>query len=330
LKYLVAGGAGFIGSNFVKNALADPNNFELESILVLDSLTYSGNPKNLDGFINNPRYSFVKGDITDRALLDSIIPDVDIVVNFAAESHVDRSISDPGVFFNTNIIGVSTILETLRNNARKRFVHVSTDEVYGSLTEGSATEDFPLKPNSPYAASKASADLLIRSYVKTYDLDVIITRCTNNYGPFQFPEKLIPFFVSQMLENRQVPVYGNGMNIRDWIHVDDHIEGIRLAALRGKSGGIYNLGSSNELSNIEITNLLLDLLGKDPSLIVNVADRLGHDFRYSLNFDHAAKELGFMPKVAFREGLATTIDWYLANRSWWEPLLGENLHGRAK
>jgi dTDP-glucose 4,6-dehydratase len=330
LKYLVAGGAGFIGSNFVKNAFANPDEFELDSILVLDSLTYSGNPRNLDGFIADSRYAFVKGDITDRELLDSIIPNVDIVVNFAAESHVDRSISNPGVFFKTNIIGVSTILETLRNNPQKRLVHVSTDEVYGSLIEGSATERSPLKPNSPYAASKASADLLIRSYVKTYELDVVITRCTNNYGPFQFPEKLIPFFISQIVENRQVPVYGNGMNIRDWIHVDDHIEGIRLAALRGKPGGIYNLGSSNELSNLEITNLLLELLGKERNLIVNVEDRLGHDFRYSLNYDYAVQELGFNPKVNFREGLAATINWYLANRGWWEPLLGENLHGRAK
>lgn len=327
MKYLVAGGAGFIGSNFVKNAFANPDEFELDSIVVLDSLTYSGNPRNLDGFISDSRFAFVKGDITDQKLLDSIIPNVDIVVNFAAESHVDRSISNPGVFFKTNIIGVATILETLRNYPQKRLVHISTDEVYGSVVEGSATERFPLKPNSPYAASKASADLLIRSYVKTYKLDVVITRCTNNYGPFQFPEKLIPFFISQIVENRQVPVYGNGMNIRDWIHVDDHIEGIRLAALRGKPGGIYNLGSSNELSNLEITNLLLELLGKDKRLIVNVADRLGHDFRYSLNYDYAVQELGFNPKINFREGLAATINWYLANRGWWEPLLGENLHG---
>lgn len=326
MRYLVAGGAGFIGSNFVSSALANPEKFNLESITVLDNLTYSGNLRNLEPHQSNPLYSFLKGDITNRKVLDQLVSQVDVVINFAAESHVDRSIDDPTIFFDTNIIGVSRILEAIRKYPHVRFVQISTDEVYGSLSEGSATENSPLRPNSPYAASKASADLLIRSYVETFGLDIITTRCTNNYGPFQFPEKLIPFFISRIAYGLTVPIYGSGLNVRDWIHVEDHIEGIRLAILSGKKGDIYNLGGANELTNLEITRSLLKLLGKDESLIKFVDDRLGHDFRYSLNFDYANQVLGFAPQIDFSTGLESTVSWYLANRAWWEPLVKRNIH----
>ena len=325
MRYLITGGAGFIGTNFVRRAMNNASLFDLESICVLDKLTYSGTLGGIQEFFGNDNFSFIRGDISDESLLEELLPNIDVIINFAAESHVDRSISDPSVFFDTNIIGVSRLLESVKKFPEKIFVQISTDEVYGSLASGSANESFNLKPNSPYSAAKASADLLIRSYVKTFGLDIRITRCTNNYGPFQYPEKLIPYFISQLVENKPVPIYGNGLNVRDWIHVNDHVEGIRLVVMSGKAGGVYNLGGGTEFTNLEITKQLLDILGKDTSLISYIEDRLGHDYRYSLDFNFASKEIGFSPKVSFQEGLTQTVNWYLENRSWWEPLLkGKN------
>lgn len=316
MKVLVTGGAGFIGSNFVRSVL----NGTLEGfskITVVDNLTYAGNLANIEML---PKSDFILGDICDRELTNELASENDIIINFAAESHVDRSILDPQVFLKTNVLGTQNLLEAARLTGVKRFVQVSTDEVYGSIEKGSFAESDPLLPNSPYAASKASADLIARSYFKTHSLDVVITRCSNNFGPYQFPEKLIPLFITNLLEGKKVPIYGDGSNSRDWLHVDDHCKGIHLAALKGFKGEIYNIGGGTELTNIEMTELILQRLVKPLSKIDYVKDRPGHDLRYSVNFDKIKKHLGYEPEVDFIEGLSETIDWYIKNEAWWKPL----------
>jgi dTDP-glucose 4,6-dehydratase len=317
MRVLVTGGAGFIGSNYVKNRLLHRSD-DLEQITILDDLTYAGTLENLQSIHEDPRIKFVKGDICNRALVEELFADVDEVVHFAAESHVDRSISSSDEFIRTNVSGTNNLLSVLRSHTKARFLHVSTDEVYGTIDEGSWTESSPLKPNSPYAASKASSDLLALSYQKTYGLDILISRCCNNYGPNQFPEKIIPLFITNLITGRQLPVYGSGGNIREWIHVDDHCMALDKILAGGISGQVYNIGSGVELSNIELTNVLLKSFGKDETEISFVKDRLGHDARYSLDSSKVQVELGFNPSITFVEGLDTTINWYLKNEDWWK------------
>lgn len=317
MKVLVTGGAGFIGSNYVKNRLLHRSE-NLEKIIILDDLTYAGTLENLQSFIDDPRVQFVKGNICDRALAGELFVDVDEVVNFAAESHVDRSITSSDDFIRTNVSGTNTLLSVLKSHPKVRFLHVSTDEVYGTIDEGSWTENSPLKPNSPYAASKASSDLLALSYQKTFGLDILISRCCNNYGPNQFPEKIIPLFITNLIAGKQLPVYGSGENIREWIHVDDHCMALDKILAGGISGQVYNIGSSVELSNLELTNLILQSFGKDESFISFVSDRLGHDARYSLDSSKVRREFNFTPAVNFKEGLERTISWYLKNEDWWK------------
>lgn len=316
MKILVTGGCGFIGSNFIRNMLKKyPDN----QITNLDKLTYAGNPASLKDIESNPNYTFVKGDICDPNLVGKVMQDVDYVVHFAAESHVDRSIKDGAVFVRTNVLGTNTLLQSALANEVERFIHVSTDEVYGSIEEGSFFEIDDLKPSSPYSASKAGSDLLAMSYHTTYDLPVTITRCTNNFGPYQYPEKLIPLFITNLMDDKKVPVYGSGMNIRDWIHVDDHCAGIDFVLNNGKAGEVYNIGGGSELTNMDITHRILTSLGKDESMIKYVEDRKGHDFRYSLNCDKL-KKMGWNPKYNFNSALDSTIQWYIDNRWWWESL----------
>lgn len=317
MKVLVTGGAGFIGSNYVKNRLLHRSE-NLEKIIILDDLTYAGTLENLQSFNDDPRVQFVKGNICDRALAGELFVDVDEVVNFAAESHVDRSITSSDDFIRTNVSGTNTLLSVLKSHPKVRFLHVSTDEVYGTIDEGSWTENSPLKPNSPYAASKASSDLLALSYQKTFGLDILISRCCNNYGPNQFPEKIIPLFITNLIAGKQLPVYGSGENIREWIHVDDHCMALDKILAGGISGQVYNIGSSVELSNLELTNLILQSFGKDESFISFVSDRLGHDARYSLDSSKVRREFNFTPAVNFKEGLERTISWYLKNQDWWK------------
>jgi len=321
LKIVVTGGAGFIGSHYVRSALsgAYPATADAD-LVVLDKLTYAGNRQNLAPVAGSPRLDFVEGDICDRALVDDVLAGADAVVHFAAESHVDRSITGAADFVLTNVLGTQTLLEASRAAGVGRFVHVSTDEVYGSIAEGSWPETHPLEPNSPYSASKASSDLLARSYSRTYGLDVCITRCSNNYGPYQFPEKVIPLFVTNLLDDGRVPLYGDGGNVRDWLHVDDHCRGIQLVLESGRAGEVYNIGGGTELSNKELTEQLLRACGADWSRVDHVADRLGHDRRYSVDIGKISAELGYRPRVDFAEGLATTVQWYRENRSWWQPL----------
>jgi dTDP-glucose 4,6-dehydratase len=311
---LITGGAGFIGSNFVRHLLAtDPD----IRVVNFDSLTYAGNLANLADLSANPRYSFIKADITDREQVRAAMRGVTDIIHFAAESHVDRSIQDSGPFVRTNVIGTQILLDAAREFGVKRFCHVSTDEVYGSLgATGLFTEETPLAPNSPYSASKAASDLLVRAYHHTFGLHAVTTRCSNNYGPYQFPEKLIPLFVSNLLSDEPVPVYGDGMQIRDWIHVLDHCRGVEAAWRRGKSGEVYNFGGRCEMPNIELTKLLLKLLGKPETLIRYVKDRPGHDRRYAIDCSKAERELGWTPRVPFDRGLAETIEWYKANAAW--------------
>jgi dTDP-glucose 4,6-dehydratase len=321
MKILVTGGAGFIGSNFVRRTLEDAYpGLEGAEVVVLDALTYSGNLANLASVADSPRYSFVHGDIRDAALLDSLLPTVDLVVHFAAESHVDRSVRDASIFVETNVLGTQRLLDAALRTGLKKFVHVSTDEVYGSIAEGSWTETWPLEPNSPYSASKAGSDLLVRSYFRTHGLNVNITRCSNNYGPYHFPEKVIPLFVTNLMDDKHVPLYGDGTNVRDWLHVDDHCRGIALVAVGGTAGETYNIGGGTELSNLELTEHLLSAMGKDWSSVDRVADRLGHDQRYSVDITKIRTELGYEPLVPFDAGLAAVVQWYRDNRSWWEPL----------
>lgn len=317
MRVLVTGGAGFIGSNYVKNRLLHRSD-DLEQITILDELTYAGTLENLQSILEEPRVKFVKGDICNRELVEDLFNDVDEVVHFAAESHVDRSISSSDEFIRTNVSGTNTLLNALRSHPKVRFLHVSTDEVYGTIDKGSWTEDSPLEPNSPYAASKASSDLLALSYQKTYGLDILISRCCNNYGPNQFPEKIIPLFITNLIAGRQLPVYGSGGNIREWIHVDDHCMALDEILTGGISGQVYNIGSGVELSNLELTNVLLQSFGKDETEISFVKDRLGHDARYSLDSSKIQREFGFTPRITFIEGIDSTINWYLKNEAWWK------------
>jgi dTDP-glucose 4,6-dehydratase len=321
VRILVTGAAGFIGSNFVRKVLTDTYaGLEGAEVVVLDALTYSGNLANLAPVADSPRYSFVKGDIRDAALLDTLYPGLDAVVHFAAESHVDRSVRDASIFVETNVVGTQRLLDAALRHDLPRFVHVSTDEVYGSISEGSWPETWPLEPNSPYSASKAGSDLLARAYHRTHGLNISITRCSNNYGPYHFPEKVIPLFVTNLIDDKHVPLYGEGNNIRDWLHVDDHCRGIAMVLTKGRAGEVYNIGGGTELTNKELTEMLLEATGKDWSYVDRVADRLGHDLRYSVDISKIASELGYEPQVPFAQGLADVVQWYRDNRDWWEPL----------
>ena len=320
LKLLITGAAGFIGSNFVR-MIAKGDFKGVSNIKVLDKLTYAGLNSNLDSAAGLSQYEFVQGDICDPIMVSELIKEVDAVINFAAESHVDRSILGASDFVQTNIVGVQVLLDAIKSSARKiRFLQVSTDEVYGSIQSGSWTEDWPLQPNSPYSASKASGELLARSYNRTHDMDVVITRCSNNYGTHHFPEKLIPLFITNLIEGKKVPVYGNGENVRDWLHVDDHCRGIYSVLMKGRSGEVYNIGGGRELTNNEITNLILEAMGADKSSIEYVEDRKGHDLRYSVDWTKINRELGYEPQVKFEDGLRKTIQWYRDNEAWWKPL----------
>ncbi|MEO8527481.1 MAG: dTDP-glucose 4,6-dehydratase [Pseudolysinimonas sp.] len=321
MRILVTGGAGFIGSNFVRRTLDDVYpGLESAEVVVYDALTYSGNLANLAPVAASPRYSFVHGDIRDSALLDSTLPGIDAIVHFAAESHVDRSVRDAGPFVETNVVGTQRLLDAALRAGTKRFVHVSTDEVYGSIAEGSWAEDRPLEPNSPYSASKAGSDLLARSFHRTHGMNVSITRCSNNYGPYHFPEKLIPLFVTNLIDGQHVPLYGSGENIRDWLHVDDHTRGIAMVLVGGRAGEIYNIGGGTELTNRELTQMMLDATGRDWSYVDAVEDRKGHDLRYSVDISKIRSELGYKPLVPFDQGLAEVVQWYRDRRDWWEPL----------
>jgi dTDP-glucose 4,6-dehydratase len=320
MRLLVTGAAGFIGSNFVRMIVSGDLQ-GISRIIVLDKLTYAGRRENLDLAADFSSYSFVEGDICDSSLVTSLLQDVDAVINFAAESHVDRSILGATDFVQTNIVGVQVLLDCINSSGRAiRFLQVSTDEVYGSIESGSWTEDLPLQPNSPYSASKASGELLVRSYNKTHGMDVVITRCSNNYGTHHFPEKLIPLFITNLIEGKKLPVYGTGKNIRDWLHVDDHCRGIYQVLMNGRSGEVYNIGGGRELTNNEITSLILDAMGANESSIEYVEDRKGHDLRYSVDWTKIKRELGYEPQVKFEEGLRETIQWYRDNEAWWKPL----------
>ena len=321
MRIVVTGGAGFIGSNFVRHLIAnDYAGLENANVVVLDALTYSGTLTNLTECLDNPRLSVVHGDIRDEALVDSTLAGADYVVHFAAESHVDRSVRDAGIFIDTNVRGTQVLLDAARRANVTRFLHVSTDEVYGSIAEGSWDENEPLLPNSPYAASKAGSDLIVRAFHRTHGLDTVTTRCSNNYGTHQFPEKVIPLFVTNLIDGLTVPLYGEGLNVRDWLHVDDHCRGIALALVKGRAGEIYNIGGGTELTNRELTELLLDATDSDWSSVVHVEDRKGHDLRYSVDITKSTAELGYRPEVAFADGLAATVEWYRTHREWWEPL----------
>ena len=321
MRVVVTGGAGFIGSHYVRQALTGAYDSLADAqIVVLDSLTYAGNEQNLAPVKDSPRLEFVRGDIRDVELVRAVLRGADAVVHFAAESHVDRSIVGAAEFVSTNVLGTQTVLQAALEAEVGRFVHVSTDEVYGSIEHGSWPEDHPLEPNSPYSASKASSDLLARAYFRTHGLPVCITRCSNNYGPYQYPEKVIPLFVTNLLNGKRVPLYGDGGNVRDWLHVDDHCRGIQLVLDRGRPGEIYNIGGGTELTNKELTGLLLEAVGADWDMVEYVPDRKGHDRRYSVDITKISTELGYRPAVPFTEGLADTVRWYKDNRSWWEPL----------
>ena len=320
MRILVTGGAGFIGSNYVRRLLGGSYGSAAVSVTVLDKLTYSGNPANLAAVAAHPAYRFVLADICDADVVDAEVAQADVIVHFAAETHVDRSIHGSAEFVRTNVVGTHTLLDAAQRHNISRFLHVSTDEVYGSIDEGSWTEQWPLQPRSPYSASKASSDLLALAYHRTHGLDVVVTRCSNNYGPHQFPEKVIPLFVTNLLDGRKVPLYGDGLNIRDWLHVDDHCDGIQLALGKGRAGDVYNIGGGTELTNRELTERLLEACGADWSSVQPVEDRKGHDRRYSLDITKISNELGYEPAVNLTDGLAATVAWYRENRDWWEPL----------
>jgi len=321
VRLFVTGGAGFIGSNFVRMALESRlAGLEDADITVFDALTYSGTLTNLESVKDSPRFAFVQGDIRDANAIHEALPGHDAIVHFAAESHVDRSVHNSRIFVETNVLGTQTLLDSALSIGIPRFVHISTDEVYGSIDSGSWDEDEPLLPNSPYSASKAASDLLVRSYHVTHGLNTSITRCSNNYGPHHFPEKVIPLFVTNLLDRKKVPLYGDGQNIRDWLHVDDHCRGIALVLQGGKPGEVYNIGGGTELSNSELTRLLLEATDRDESFVEQVADRKGHDRRYSVDIAKISSELGYCPEVDFTKGLADVVQWYRDNRWWWEPL----------
>ena len=318
MKILTTGGAGFIGSCFIRQMLNNHPNYK---IINLDCLTYCGNLSNLKDVENNPNYEFIYGNINDKNLVRDLIKQVDCVVNFAAETHVDNSIKNPEIFIETNVSGTLNLLQTCKEIGIERFIQISTDEVYGTLGKtGYFDENSPLAPNNPYSASKASADMLVRAYYKTYNLPAIITRCTNNYGPYQYPEKLIPYFISKLLKNEKVPIYGDGLNVRDWLYVYDHTSAIDIVLNKGKTGEIYNIGTNNEQTNLEIAKLILKIMNKDESYIDFVEDRLGHDKRYALSSKKIQNELNWKPKVEFNEGITQTINWYLNNQNWIEKI----------
>ncbi|AHL23096.1 dTDP-glucose 4,6-dehydratase [Thermococcus nautili] len=323
MKLLVTGGMGFIGSNFIRYVLKEHSDWE---IINLDKLGYGSNPANLRDLEDDPRYTFVKGDIADFELIKELVKQVDAVVNFAAESHVDRSISSPDHFIRSNVMGVYTILEAIRKeNPEVRLVHISTDEVYGDILEGSFREEDALKPSSPYSATKAAADSLVLGWARTYNLNASITRCTNNYGPYQFPEKLIPKTIIRASMGLKVPIYGTGQNVRDWIYVEDHVRAVERVLLKGEPREIYNVSAGEEKTNLEVVKTILRLLGKDESLIEFVEDRPGHDLRYSLDSWKITRDLKWRPKVSFEEGIRLTVEWYLKNEDWWRLLVNEKV-----
>lgn len=316
MKLLITGGLGFIGSNFIRLMLVKYPDYHITNI---DLQTYAGNPDNLRDIEKSSNYTFIRGDICDRNIVENVMLNVDVVVHFAAESHVDRSIDDASAFVRTNVLGTFVLLDSALKHNIKRFIHISTDEVYGSISKGSFKETDILTPSSPYSSSKAGSDLLARSYFITHKLPVIITRCTNNFGPYQYPEKLIPLFITNLIENKKVPVYGTGKNVRDWIYVEDHCKAVDFVLHKGNAGEIYNIGGGAEKTNLEITERILEMLGKDDSMVQYVKDRLGHDLRYSLDCTKLLR-LGWAPEHEFDDALADTVRWYVENRWWWEKL----------
>jgi dTDP-glucose 4,6-dehydratase len=320
MKYVVTGGCGFIGSNYVRGLLSDRWGSNVEQVTVIDSLTYAGNLANLDPVKSDPRLTFVREDIVNQNEITQILKGHDIVVHFAAESHVDRSISGSAEFIRTNVLGTHSMLQASLNANIKQFLHVSTDEVYGSISEGSWDEQEPLLPNSPYAASKASSDLIARSFFVTHGLDVRITRCSNNFGIYQYPEKVIPLFITNLIEEKKVPLYGDGLNVRDWLHVDDHCRGIQLVIDKGRAGQIYNIGGGTELSNIDLTTMIINAMGATTASIEPVEDRKAHDRRYSVDITKIHNELGYAPQCPLHDTLADIVNWYKSNEQWWKPL----------
>ena len=319
MRILITGGAGFIGSHYAR-MLAAGTLTGASEIIVLDKLTYSGSRANLEE-IGNSNFQFILGDICDESLVGRATKNIDAIVNFAAESHVDRSIDSSKNFFETNLLGTHTLLDAAKRNEVATFIQISTDEVYGSIKSGSWDEEQPLMPNSPYAASKASADLLARSFHQTYGMDIRVTRCSNNYGPNQFPEKVIPLFITNLLTQKRIPLYGDGSNIRDWLHVSDHCRGINLVLQKGIAGEIYNIGGGREISNVELARFILGVMNIEESAIEKTKDRLGHDFRYSLNFEKISTKLGYKPEISFEQGIKETIEWYTANENWWRRVV---------
>jgi len=317
MKILVTGGAGFIGSNFIKYILKKYPSYH---VVNLDKLTYAGNLDNLLMVAKDKRYKFVQGDICDVKLVEKLVAGVDAVINFAAETHVDRSIMESGSFIRTDVLGIHALLEAAKKADTRRFIQISTDEVYGSIRKGSFKESSPLSPNSPYSSSKAAGDLLARSYFITHKVPVMITRASNNFGPYQYPEKVIPLFVTNAIEGKQLPLYGDGKNVRDWLYVEDHCKGVDLVLHKGKPGEIYNIGGGNEITNIELTELVLKYAGKSKTLIKRVADRPGHDRRYSLDCSKIKRELGYNPSTNFKELMKLTVEWYKGNEWWWKKL----------
>ena len=319
MRIIVTGGCGFIGSNFVRLILTERPGWR---VINVDKLTYAGNPANLADLESNPNYRFVKADICDKAAMTAVFAEKpDAVVHFAAESHVDRSITGPEIFVQTNVMGTQILLECARNAKTNRFLHVSTDEVYGTLgPKGLFTEETPYAPNSPYSASKAGSDLLVRAYHHTFGMDTVITNCSNNYGPYQYPEKLIPLLITNLIDGQLIPIYGKGENVRDWLHVEDHCHGILLALEKGKAGETYNIGGNNEWKNIDIAHEIIKLMQKGMNVIRYVPDRLGHDLRYAIDSSKIQRELGWKPKHRFETGLPATVEWYMTHESWWRPL----------
>ena len=320
MRVVITGAAGFIGSRFTEMLLEQAERLGYDDVVLLDALTYSGRRENIEGALGDSRVRFVLGSITDADVTNDVVANAHAVVHFAAESHVDRSITGARTFFETNVLGTQQLLESARRHGVERFVHVSTDEVYGSIESGSWREDHLLEPNSPYSSSKAGSDLAALAYHRTYGLSVMVTRCSNNYGPRQFPEKVIPLFVTNLKDGHKVPLYGDGLNVRDWLHVDDHCRGVLLVLESGRAGEIYNIGGGTELTNRDLTDRLLALCGRDASMVEPVTDRLGHDRRYSVDWSKIKDELGYEPQVGFDEGLAATVQWYRDNEEWWRPL----------